>query len=74
MTVETEPWDPAERFGTPEAQRAYLKAALDDGDPALIVAVICDIAQAWGMGEVAARANVSREVMYRFFRPGAIRP
>ena len=44
MTVETEPWDPAERLGTPEAQRAYLEVALDDGDPALIVAVICDIA------------------------------
>ncbi len=70
MTVETEPWDPAERLGTPEARQAYLEAALDDGDPALIVAVIGDIARAWGMGETAARANVSREVMYRSFRPG----
>ena len=70
MTVETEPWDPAERLGTPEAQRAYLEAAFEDGDPALIVAVIGDIARARGMGEIAARADVSREVMYRSFRPG----
>ncbi len=70
MTVETEFWDPAERLGTPEAQQAYLEAAFEDGDPALIVAVIGDIARARGMTEIATRADVSREVMYKSFRLG----
>ena len=68
MTVETEPWDPAERLDAPEARQAYLEAAIEDGDPALIVAVIGDIARARGMSEVASRADVSREVMYKSFR------
>ncbi|MDE0698349.1 MAG: hypothetical protein OXH76_21230 [Boseongicola sp.] len=48
MTVETELWDPTERFDTVEAQQAYLADALEVGDPTLIVAVIGDIARAAG--------------------------
>ena len=69
MTVEAEPLDPAERLDAPEARQAYLEAAIEDGDPALIVAVIGDIARARGMSEIASRADVSRE-MYKSFRLG----
>jgi len=70
MEAETLPWDPVDRLGTPEAQEAYLEAAFEDGDPALIVAVIGDIARARGMSEIACQAGVSREAMYRSFRQG----
>jgi probable addiction module antidote protein len=70
MTIETRPWDPVERLSTHEAQEAYLEAAFEEGDPDLIVAVIGDIARARGMSEIAANANVSREVMYKSFRQG----
>ncbi|MEN8983190.1 MAG: addiction module antidote protein [Planktotalea arctica] len=70
MALETRTWDPVERLSSPEAQDAYLEAAFEDGDPDLIVAAIGDIARARGMTEIAASANVSREVMYKSFRQG----
>lgn len=70
MTIETHPWDPVERLETLEAQEAYLEAAFEEGDPDLIVAAIGDIARARGMSEIAANAQVSREVMYKSFRKG----
>ena len=70
MTVETEIWDPTERLGTVEVQQAHLADALEDGDPALIVAVIGDIARARGMTEIARSAGVRREVLYKSFRLG----
>ena len=70
MTIETRTWDPVERLSTLEAQEAYLEAAFEEGDPDLIVAAIGDIARARGMSEIAANANVSREVMYKSFRQG----
>ncbi len=47
--IETRPWDPAEHFETEEDMTAYLDAALEDGDPALIVAALGDMARAKGM-------------------------
>jgi probable addiction module antidote protein len=45
----THPWDPAEHLETDDDIAAYLDAALEDGDPALIAAVLGDIARARGM-------------------------
>jgi probable addiction module antidote protein len=70
MTITTTIWDPAERLHSPEAQAAYLAAAFDDGDPALITAALGDIARAKGVSEIARSAGVSRETMYKAFKPG----
>lgn len=43
--TETRPWDPAEHLETEEDMAAYLEAALEDGDPALIAAVLDDVAR-----------------------------
>ena len=43
----------------------YLSAVLEDGDPALFVAAIGDIARAKGMTEIANRSGVTRESLYR---------
>lgn len=44
---------------------AYLSAVLEDGDPALFVAAIGDIAKAKGMTEIAKKSGVTREALYR---------
>lgn len=43
----------------------YLSAVLEDGDPALFVAAIGDIAKAKGMTEIAKKSGVTREALYR---------
>jgi probable addiction module antidote protein len=43
----------------------YLSAVLEDGDPALFVAAIGDIARAKGMSEIAKKSGVTREALYR---------
>jgi probable addiction module antidote protein len=40
------PWNPADHLETPEDMAAYLDAALEDGNPTLIAAVLDDIARA----------------------------
>lgn len=47
--TETHGWDVVDHLKTEEDMIAYLDAALKDGDPALIVAALGDIARAKGM-------------------------
>ncbi|MCO6390202.1 putative addiction module antidote protein [Aliihoeflea aestuarii] len=65
MTVKIRPWDAASHLDSKEMILAYLEAALEDGDPALIAAAIGDVARARGMSEVAATAGMSRESLYK---------
>ena len=44
--TQTQPWDVLEHLQTAEEQAAYLATALEDGDPALIVAALGDIERA----------------------------
>ncbi len=64
-TVETRPWDAAEHLETEEDMVAYLDAALEDGDPALVVAALGDIARAKGMAQIAREAGLGRESLYK---------
>jgi probable addiction module antidote protein len=65
MAVKTKAWDVTEHLDTPEAIAAYLEAAFEDGDPALISAAIGDVARARGMTELARETGLSRESLYR---------
>ena len=65
MATKTTPWDAAEYIESPEAIAAYLEAAFEDGDPALIAAALGDIARAMGMTQIASRAGVTREALYK---------
>ena len=69
MPLKTAPWDPAEYLTTPSRIAAYLEAAFDDGDPALIATALGNIARAIGMTELAARAGVTREALYKALSP-----
>jgi probable addiction module antidote protein len=63
--TKTRTWDPAEHLDTAEDMAAYLEAALDEGDPALIAAVLGDIARAKGMSAIAREAGLGRESLYK---------
>ena len=65
MTTATKPWDPVDHFDDSATVAAYLEAAFEDGDPALVAAAIGDVARARGMTRVAREAGVSRESLYR---------
>jgi probable addiction module antidote protein len=63
--LQTYVWDAAEHLETDEDVAAYLDAALAEGDPALVVAVLGDIARARGMAQLAREAGVGRESLYK---------
>lgn len=58
-------WDASEYLDTPEAIAAYMAAALEEGDPALIAAALGDIAKAKGMTSLAKETGLARESLYR---------
>jgi probable addiction module antidote protein len=65
MALKTTLWDPSEYLDSPDSISAYLEAAFEDGDPALIAAALGDIARAMGMTQLASRAGVTREALYK---------
>lgn len=66
---ETRPWDAAEHIDSEADMVAYLDAALEEGDPALVVAVLGDIARAKGMSQIAREAGLGRESLYKALSP-----
>ncbi len=64
-TTRTRRWDAADHLESDEDIVAYLEAAFEDGDPALIAAALGDIARARGMTKVAAEAGLGRESLYK---------
>ena len=65
----TTPWDPADNLKTEDDMAAYLEAALEEGDPALITAALGDIARAKGMTQIARDAGLGRESLYKALSP-----
>jgi len=64
-TIQTYPWDAAEHLETQEDIAAYLEAALEDGDPNLVVAALGDIARSKGMTNIARETGLGRESLYK---------
>lgn len=63
--IATRAWDVAEHLETEADMAAYLDAALEDGDAALVVAALGDIARAKGMSQIARDAGLGRESLYK---------
>ena len=57
MSIATKPWDAAEFLGSDSDVRHYLKAAFEDGDPALIRHAIGTITR--------AKVDAALEIMRR---------
>ena len=70
VKTQTRPWDAADYLNAEEGIVAYIDAALDEGDPALIAAALGDVARARGMTKVAADAGLGRESLYKALSPG----
>jgi probable addiction module antidote protein len=64
-------FDMAEQLQTSEDIVNYLSAVIEDGDPALFVAALGDIAKARGMSQIAKDAGLAREALYKAGRPNA---
>ena len=65
MAIETKPYDSADYLKTPQDIAAYLEAAFEDGDPALITHALGVVARAEGMTEVARQAGLTRASLYK---------
>ena len=67
--TKTRPGDVVEHLETEEDMAAYLEAALEEGDPALVAAALGDIARAKGMSEIARETGLGRESLYKALSP-----
>jgi probable addiction module antidote protein len=65
----TKIWDAAEHLKTKEDMAAYLEAALEENDSALIAAALGDIARAKGMTQIANETGLGRESLYKALSP-----
>jgi probable addiction module antidote protein len=63
--LKTRKWDMAEHIKTEKDVVAYLDAAFEDGDPALVAAVLGDIARSRGMAKIAKKTGLGRESLYK---------
>ena len=63
--ITTSLWDASDHLESEEDIIAYLEAALEDGDPSIISAVLGDIARAKGMTQISNRTGLGRESLYK---------
>ena len=64
-TTQVRPWDPAEHLEAEQDMAAYLNAALEEGDPRLIIAALEDMARAKGRTDVAQETRMGRENLHK---------
>jgi len=62
-------WDPARLLRNDTEIAAYLNAALEEGDAAVVSAALGDAARAKGMSRVAKSAGLRREALDRALAP-----
>ena len=67
--TKTKLYDSAEYLKTSEDMAVYLEAALEDGDPRVIVHALGNIARARGMSQIAREAGLGRESLYKALSP-----
>ena len=66
MTAETfSRYDSADYLETPEDIAAYLEAALEEDDPALIAHALGAVARSRGMTQLSRETDISREGLYK---------
>lgn len=58
-------YDTAQYLRTDEEIAAYLNAALEEGEPALFLVALRNVARARGMTQLAEAAGLNRESLYK---------
>jgi len=69
--VKVSRFDASEHLDSEEMIAEYLNAALEEGDPDLLMAAIADVAKARGIAKVASDAGLGRESLYKTLAPGS---
>ena len=64
-------FDMAEWLPDEAAVAEYLTVVMEENDPAALARALGAIARARGMSEIAARAGIGREALYKALRDGA---
>jgi probable addiction module antidote protein len=62
-------FDAAAYLTSETAIAAYLTDILEEGDAGLLASALGDIARARGMAEIAKKAGITREALYKALRP-----
>ncbi|AJI85181.1 putative addiction module antidote protein [Yersinia ruckeri] len=57
-------YDIAEHLNSEEEMQMYLNEILEDGDPALVLSALGDIARAKNMSQLSREVGMSREGLY----------
>jgi len=65
------PFDAANYLDSEEAIAEYLNAALEDGNPDMLLLAVRDVARARGMAQLAKDSGMGRESLYKALTPGA---
>lgn len=71
MTKKTTPFDAADYLSTPEDRADYLNAILYecDGDPAMVLSALGDIARSVGLSNLAERTGLTRQGLHKSLSP-----
>jgi len=65
------PFDASDYLDSEEVIAEYLTAALEDPDPEAFLMAVRDVAKARGIANIAEKAGLGRESLYKTLRPGA---
>ncbi len=63
--MKTRPFDPATYLETADDILYYLEEAMEGNDPRHIASALGDVARSKGMSEVAKKAGVGRQALYK---------
>jgi probable addiction module antidote protein len=69
--ITTKKWDAVEYLDSPEMIREYLKVSFEEGDSEQLMLAIGQVAKAQGISEIAKKANLSRQNLYKALSQGS---
>lgn len=64
-------FDPTQHLSSKEAVAAYMSEIVATGNAELFQSAMNDVVRAYGMGKVAAQADITREGAYKALRAGS---
>ena len=71
MIKKTKKFDVSDYLNDEETIAAYLNSVMEENDQDLLLGAIGDIAKARGMKQIAQKAGLGRESLYKALAPGA---
>ncbi len=69
--VKTSTFDAVHYLDSEEMMAEYLAAAMEDPNPDVFLAALCDVAKARGIAQLAKDTGLGRESLYKTLSPGS---